>query len=195
MYEVYMCKVDGEIVYVGQGQVGRSRHCVSGISHVYGLNKLHFSEMRDSVEVDVVKFFLSKDDALKLELDLIKKHLPRFNTVHKPNAHKNDLKNFSHYRKIMLDTPENMTKIHVDLYNKLYKEFFDFYQYKNTLSGDIIIYSIHHFLSIEKLNLSKLSRSLREIEGTYSDRHFCTVFKKNFVKAFGYCLSEKLHNK
>ena len=190
-----MCKVDGEIVYVGQGQVGRSRHCVSGISHVYGLNKLHFSEMRDSVEVDVVKFFLSKDDALKLELDLIKKHLPRFNTVHKPSAHKNDLKNFSHYRKIMLDTPENMTKIHVDLYNKLYKEFFDFYQYKNTVSGDIIIYSIHHFLSIEKLNLSKLSRSLREIEGTYSDRHFCTVFKKNFVKAFGYCLSEKLHNK
>ena len=195
MYEVYMCKVDGEIVYVGQGQVGRSRHCVSGISHVYGLNKLHFSEMSDSVEVDVVKFFMSKDDALKLELDLIKKHLPRFNTVHKPSAHKNDLKNFSHYRKIMLDTPENMTKIHVDLYNKLYKEFFDFYQYKNTVSGDIIIYSIHHFLSVEKLNLSKLSRSLREIEGTYSDRHFCTVFKKNFVKAFGYCLSEKLHNK
>ena len=195
MYEVYMCKVDGEIVYVGQGQVGRSRHCVSGISHVYGLNKLHFSEMRDSVEVDVVRFFMSKDDALKLELDLIKKHLPRFNTVHKPSAHKNDLKNFSHYRKIMLDTPENMTKIHVDLYNKLYKEFFDFYQYKNTVSGDIIIYSIHHFLSVEKLNLSKLSRSLREIDGTYSDRHFCTVFKKNFVKAFGYCLSEKLYNK
>lgn len=195
MYEVYMCKVNGEIVYIGQGKVGRSRHCVSGISHVYGLNKLHFSEMRDSVEVDIIKFFLSKDDALKLELDLIKKHLPRFNTVHKPSAHKNDLKNFNHYRKIMLNTPENMTKIHVDLYNKLYKEFFDFYQYKNTVSGDIIIYSIHHFLSVEKLNLSKLSRSLREIDGTYSDRHFCTVFKTNFVKAFGYCLSEKLHNK
>lgn len=195
MYEVYMCKVNGEIVYIGQGKVGRSRHCVSGISHVYGLNKLHFSEMRDSVEVDIIKFFLSKDDALKLELDLIKKHLPRFNTVHKPSAHKNDSKNFNHYRKIMLNTPENMTKIHVDLYNKLYKEFFDFYQYKNTVSGDIIIYSIDHFLSVEKLNLSKLSRSLREIEGTYSDRHFCTVFKTNFVKAFGYCLSEKLHNK
>ena len=195
MYEVYMCKVNGEIVYIGQGKVGRSRHCVSGISHVYGLNKLHFSEMRDSVEVDIIKFFLSKDDALKLELDLIKKHLPRFNTVHKPSAHENDSKNFNHYRKIMLNTPENMTKIHVDLYNKLYKEFFDFYQYKNTVSGDIIIYSIDHFLSVEKLNLSKLSRSLREIEGTYSDRHFCTVFKTNFVKAFGYCLSEKLHNK
>ena len=195
MYEVYMCKVNGEIVYIGQGKVGRSRHCVSGISHVYELNRMHFSEMRNSVEVEIVKFFVSKDDALKLELDLIKKHLPRFNTVHKPSAHKHDSKNFNHYRKIMLNTPENMTKIHVDLYNKLYKEFFDFYQYKNTVSGDIIIYSIDHFLSVEKLNLSKLSRSLREIEGTYSDRHFCTVFKKNFVKAFGYCLSEKLHNK
>ena len=95
----------------------------------------------------------------------------------------------------MFDTPENMTDKHFDLYKKLYREFFDFYQYKNTISGDIVIYSIDHFLSVEKLNLSKLSRSLREIDGTYSDRHFCTVFKKNFAKAFGYCLSEKLHNK
>ena len=195
MYEVYMCKVNGEIVYIGQGKVGRSRHCVSGISHVYELNRMHFSEMRNSVEVEIVKFFVSKDDALKLELDLIKKHLPRFNTVHKPSAHKNDLKNSNHYRRIMFDTPENMTDKHFDLYKKLYREFFDFYQYKNTISGDIVIYSIDHFLSVEKLNLSKLSRSLREIEGTYSDRHFCTVFKKNFLKAFGYCLSEKLHNK
>ena len=195
MYEVYMCKVNGEIVYIGQGKVGRSRHCVSGISHVYELNRMHFSEMRNSVEVEIVKFFVSKDDALKLELDLIKKHLPRFNTVHKPSAHKNDLKNSNHYRRIMFDTHENMTDKHFDLYKKLYREFFDFYQYKNTISGDIVIYSIDHFLSVEKLNLSKLSRSLREIEGTYSDRHFCTVFKKNFVKAFGYCLSEKLHNK
>ena len=195
MYEVYMCKVNGEIVYIGQGKVGRSRHCVSGISHVYELNRMHFSEMRNSVEVEIVKFFVSKDDALKLELDLIKKHLPRFNTVHKPSAHKNDLKNSNHYRRIMFDTHENMTDKHFDLYKKLYREFFDFYQYKNTISGDIVIYSIDHFLSVEKLNLSKLSRSLREIEGTYSDRHFCTVFKKNFLKAFGYCLSEKLHNK
>ena len=195
MYEVYMCKVDCEIVYVGQGQVGRSRHCVSGISHVYELNRIHFSEMRNSVEVEIVKFFVSKDDALKLELDLIKKHLPRFNTLHKPSKSKNDLKNSNHYRRIMFDTPENMTDKHFDLYKKLYREFFDFYQYKNTISGDIVIYSIDHFLSVEKLNLSKLSRSLREIEGTYSDRHFCTVFKKNFLKAFGYCLSEKLHNK
>ena len=195
MYEVYMCKVNGEIVYIGQGKVGRSRHCVSGISHVYELNRIHFSEMRNSVEVEIVKFFVSKDDALKLELDLIKKHLPRFNTLHKPSGHKNDLKNSNHYRRIMFDTHENMTDKHFDLYKKLYREFFDFYQYKNTISGDIVIYSIDHFLSVEKLNLSKLSRSLREIDGTYSDRHFCTVFKKNFAKAFGYCLSEKLHNK
>lgn len=195
MYEVYMCKVGSEIVYIGQGKIGRSRHCVSGISHVYGLNKLHFSEMRDSVEVNVIKFFLSKDDALKFELDLIKKHLPRFNTVHKPSKSNNDLKNFSHYRRTMFDTPENMTDNHFDLYKKLYREFFDFYQYKNSISGNIVIYSIDHFLSIEKLNLSKLSRSLRERDGTYSDRHFCTIFKKNFVKSFGYCLSDKLHNK
>ena len=110
MYEVYMCKVNGEIVYIGQGKVGRSRHCVSGISHVYELNRMHFSEMRNSVEVEIVKFFVSKDDALKLELDLIKKHLPRFNTLHKPSKSKNDLKNSNHYRRIMFDTHENMTQ-------------------------------------------------------------------------------------
>ena len=41
-YEVYICKVDGEIVYIGSGKHGRHKHCTSGCSHVYELNKMHF---------------------------------------------------------------------------------------------------------------------------------------------------------
>ena len=41
-YEVYVCRVDGEIVYIGSGRHGRHKHCDSGCSHVYELNKIHF---------------------------------------------------------------------------------------------------------------------------------------------------------
>ena len=30
MYEVYVCRVDGEVVYIGCGKVGRHQHCTSG---------------------------------------------------------------------------------------------------------------------------------------------------------------------
>lgn len=42
MYEVYVCKLNDEVLYVGQGKLGRHNHCKSGCSHVYELNKLHF---------------------------------------------------------------------------------------------------------------------------------------------------------
>lgn len=41
-YEVYVCKLGANIIYVGSGAVGRHKHCNSGRSHVYELNKLHF---------------------------------------------------------------------------------------------------------------------------------------------------------
>ena len=41
-FEVYICKLDGNIIYIGSGANGRHKHCNSGCSHVYDLNKLHF---------------------------------------------------------------------------------------------------------------------------------------------------------
>jgi len=40
--EVYLCYLEDEIVYVGSGKLNRHKHCNSGISHVYELNRLHF---------------------------------------------------------------------------------------------------------------------------------------------------------
>ena len=38
LYEVYVCKHNDEIVYIGSGKHGRHKHCVSGVSQNYGHN-------------------------------------------------------------------------------------------------------------------------------------------------------------
>ena len=48
LYEVYMCKFQDDVLYIGSGKIGRHTHCDSGISNVYGLNRLHFG----GVELD-----------------------------------------------------------------------------------------------------------------------------------------------
>lgn len=76
VFEVYICRYNGEIVYVGEGRKGRSSHCNSGTSHVYELNKLHFEGVVFEVEVTVVP---SKTIALEKEKELIRTYQPRFN--------------------------------------------------------------------------------------------------------------------
>ena len=76
IYEVYLCKHEGIVVYVGQGYYNRHKHCNSGTSHVYELNKLHFQGVVFDVEVTILD---SKDVAVKKERELIKKYLPKFN--------------------------------------------------------------------------------------------------------------------
>lgn len=76
IYKVYLCKHEGIVVYVGQGYYNRHKHCNSGTSHVYELNKLHFQGVVFDVEVTILD---SKDVAVKKERELIKKYLPKFN--------------------------------------------------------------------------------------------------------------------
>ena len=60
MYEVYMCKLNDEVLYVGQGASGRHKHCNSGSSHVYELNKLHFQGKTFDVDPETGDFDISK---------------------------------------------------------------------------------------------------------------------------------------
>ena len=78
-YEVYVCKLDNEVLYVGQGVCGRHEHCTSGVSHVYELNRLHF--IGDVVDVSVVLSGLDKETALQKESSLIKELRPTLNKV------------------------------------------------------------------------------------------------------------------
>lgn len=77
-FEVYIAKdKGGNILYIGSGATGRSNHCISGISSVYELNKMHF----DGEYVDIVihATYDTKEDSLKSEKELILIHEPPFN--------------------------------------------------------------------------------------------------------------------
>ena len=87
-YEVYICKYDDVVLYVGQGKVGRHSHCNSGCSHVYGLNRLHFGKVNFTVEV--LSGYETQKEAIEEERRLISLHAPKFNKVH------NDINN--HYK-------------------------------------------------------------------------------------------------
>lgn len=78
MFEVYICSLNKEILYIGSGKINRHKHCNSGTSHVYDLNKLHFEGVIFDVDL---KFFDTKEESLEEERSLIKKHVPKFNTV------------------------------------------------------------------------------------------------------------------
>lgn len=77
--EVYICKVGSEVLYVGQGRVGRSTHCTSGVSHVYGLNRLYF--LGYNLEVEVLWTNIAPEEARAKESELIAQHNPKFNYI------------------------------------------------------------------------------------------------------------------
>lgn len=80
VFEVYICRYDGEIVYIGEGKKGRHRHCNSGGSHVAGLNELYFLGDRSLFDIEVF-FFRTKGEAKSEQDSLISLHKPRLNIV------------------------------------------------------------------------------------------------------------------
>lgn len=78
-FEVYICIYKGEIVYVGYGRIGRHKHCISGVSHNYGLNELHFRGDRSLLTVMVVALYPDSAEAKAHETKLILENKPKFN--------------------------------------------------------------------------------------------------------------------
>lgn len=78
-FELYCCYDKGKLLYVGSGALYRHKHCNSGTSHVYELNKLHFQGVIFDVKV---KYFETREDALEEEQKLIREHLPKLNKVY-----------------------------------------------------------------------------------------------------------------
>ena len=77
-HEVYVVRDEhGVCLYVGSGLYGRHRHCSSGHSHVYELNKMHFENT--PIIVEVVKTGLTKEKSLKEEQGLVNRLKPKFN--------------------------------------------------------------------------------------------------------------------
>lgn len=81
---IYIVRSEGKIVYIGSGKFGRHLHCKSGCSHVYGLNKLHFSGA--DMDVEITAYYDSKKDSLEAERLLIVRHKPMFNKRDNPDV-------------------------------------------------------------------------------------------------------------
>lgn len=74
---VYAAYIHGEMVYVGQGKIGREKHCNSGTSHSYALNEAHFKG--EYIEVNILHEVHSRERALEIEKSYIEELHPRFN--------------------------------------------------------------------------------------------------------------------
>lgn len=76
-YIVYSATLNGTTVYIGSGNIGREKHLLSGCSHIYELNKLHFEGILP--EVNILKTFKTKEEARHYEQLLIHELNPSFN--------------------------------------------------------------------------------------------------------------------
>lgn len=176
IYEVYVCSYKGDVVYVGEGRKGRHQHCNSGISHVYELNEIHFSEGKDLLKVQVVKESGSKDEVEQLEKELIRSLSPLYNRKNNGNkdGRLDKMEEGRDFRKKALKYIKdfNYSDLQQKNYKKLIEEFLGHYGYRETVNGEISLYSHPHFKKIGKPLLSSLARWVRtrqdEIEDSVS---------------------------
>lgn len=136
-FEVYVCSQDGVIIYVGEGRFGRHKHCTSGTSHVYALNKLHFEGVE--IDVEVVKVFKTKKEAQEYEQLLIDKYLPAHNIKGTAWFKKQqcDSMTVKHTRETYLQWMKHNLKCHTLSVKVIgfIDEIFNFYGNKNVVEG------------------------------------------------------------
>lgn len=83
MKEVYVARgLNDEVLYVGQGNIGRSFHCINGTSHNKHLNRYFFQNGEDGcITTEVLHVVESQEDALRLEKIEIHHLNPIFNQI------------------------------------------------------------------------------------------------------------------
>ena len=186
MYEVYVYRYDGEVLYVGEGVLNRHNHCTSGVSHVFGLNELYFTGGRSKISVEV-KYYETKKLAEERELFLIKTLKPKLNKKHNSVS---PIGNTSKIRKRFIDVAGFTV---TDKYKPLVDEFFDFYKYSDIINGNIEIYHLQVYKRLGLNNILNLVLFLRYDNGNrYSAGHQGRLFDKYFSEIFGYNLKDKL---
>lgn len=151
MKEVYVCYFDNSVIYVGSGNHGRHKHCISGCSHVYELNKIHFSKDCDRVTVKVIATSLDKTESLNLEKDLILQYRPRLNKVYLQSG--NSM--ITDKKKIMNAFSLALNKHNYKFGDKMYSKYMD---------------TVSKFITQYKLNSlrSGITVSIKEL-GSYED--------------------------
>lgn len=195
-YEICTCKYKGGIVYIGQGRKGRHKHCNSGTSHVYELNKIHFLEGEDALQVDVVKTHPDEKSSKEFEKGMIKKYRPKFNKVYlnskeredsviKSNKIRKDVKDF-------IFSDRKYRKVNREEYYALVKEFIDHFGY-NLLNEDFIIHSNMLYQEMGLTELAKFARYIRNKPSTSTEGYYNKhrVLIECFEKLYGIDLRER----
>lgn len=77
---VYIGRLGGEVVYVGEGVEDRYLHLNSGVSHVYEANRAHFEDK--TIDVEIYRESLTKEYAMGVEKELIVELQPLWNRTH-----------------------------------------------------------------------------------------------------------------
>ena len=180
MYEVYVCKLNDEVLYVGQGKLGRHNHCKSGCSHVYELNKLHFSGVSPTVEV--VHINTQKEVVLDMEKKLIKDLKPKYNVVHMNDSRQQKASDVLKFKaKMMADIPSKKLWIYSDdgtKYKKVLSEFMSLYHHNDYMEVGFKLRSKNFYY---KLGLGQMSNFVRS-NFTGNSTSWKNVFKDNLLK-------------
>ena len=167
VYEVYQCKYKGEVVYIGQGVRGRHRHCNSGCSHVYELNKIHFLEGSECLETTIIQEFSSKVEADNAEFYAIQRERPVLNkrlngdndTSVKVNESKTLKKDLLNKHKEL--ATKDLSAVSLCKYEGIVNEFCDYFGFNLIRSKMIVIFDRHYYDSMDKYYLKNLSATIR----------------------------------
>lgn len=147
-YYVYQARgLNGVLLYIGQGRGHRYRHCNSGISSCLELNRYFFEHGADAIKVNILSYFLTREEALLYEKSCIKKLKPLFNKdfniIHKSH------KNLTDFEKMSLG-------LVVD-YSRLMKQYLTALEIgdKDTIQT-IANFSEEHKLHVDVLGIDKI---------------------------------------
>lgn len=167
VYELYHCKYQGEVVYIGQGARGRHRHCNSGTSHVYELNEIYFTEGKDVLDVTVVQEFFDKEVAEKQEVIHIQKYRPKLNKVHNDSSRRQaKVQESAALKRSLLNKYKEVSSRKLNTadenkYVSLVHEFYNHFGFKAITDKSFIIFSAKHYEAANLYYIKNLSATIR----------------------------------
>ena len=170
LYEVYECRVNGELVYIGSGVEGRYKHCDSGLSHNYDLNKAHFDK-NCVVTTKVVKKFNNKEDSLTLEKELILRENPKYNRVF-VNDHRQDyakqMKDFKKFVKDKVYLTKTLSHIGRKKCLDVLDEFCEAHGYSALCEKGFYLNSHHWYEKRDFKSMKKCVNTARKLSDNYA---------------------------
>ena len=111
--EVYIAYgLNNEVLYVGQGNIGRNNHCCSGISHNKQLNRYYFLNGEgDCIKTEIYKYVMCETEARDIEKELIESLSPLYNIEKQIKPESSMFNSFSSVSRMYYDVVMNKDDI------------------------------------------------------------------------------------